>query len=224
MISKLHTSERGRFFSFGSILGLAEAYVDSGVNDVVISTVLLCFAQLGFLIMYVARNHLTRTHTPIRNPRRNLLTTDSSRSENDASILDSTTKTTTTDVAEDEVYILGLCTGLLPAAAAATAGSTGELLELGPEMLRISLRLALEADGRSAQLEQSRESWAFAVPGIPTIEVQKAIDNFHNNMVNKKALDSRILLLLFGLGLTPCLCVCTQGHAIPQTYLYQRRI
>lgn len=53
VISTLHTSERGRFFSFGSLPGLAEAYVDSGVNDVVISTVLLCFAQLGFLIMYV---------------------------------------------------------------------------------------------------------------------------------------------------------------------------
>ena len=108
--------------------------------------------------------------------------------------------------------------------AAATAGSTGELLELGPEILRISLRLALEADRRSAQLEQSRESWAFAVPGIPAIEVQKAIDNFHNNLVNKKAFDSRIFLLLFVLGLTPCLCVCTPGHAIPQTYLYQRRV
>lgn len=54
VISKLHTSERGRFFSFGSIMGLAEAYVDSGVNDVVISTILLCFAQLGFLIMYAS--------------------------------------------------------------------------------------------------------------------------------------------------------------------------
>lgn len=53
VISTLHTSERGRFFSFGSILGLAEAYADSGVNDVAISTVLLCFAQLGFLVMYV---------------------------------------------------------------------------------------------------------------------------------------------------------------------------
>lgn len=63
VISKLHTSERGRFFSFGSILGLAEAYVDSGVNDVAISTVLLCFVQLGFLIMYVARNHLTHIYS-----------------------------------------------------------------------------------------------------------------------------------------------------------------
>lgn len=52
VISGLHTSQRARFFSFGSILGLAEGYLDSGLNDVVLSTVLLCFAQLGFLIMY----------------------------------------------------------------------------------------------------------------------------------------------------------------------------
>lgn len=52
-IAQLHTSERGRFFSFDSILGLAEAYVESGVNDVVLSTVLLCFAQLGFLVLSV---------------------------------------------------------------------------------------------------------------------------------------------------------------------------
>lgn len=52
VISGLHTSQRARFFSFGSILGLAEAYLDSGLNDIVLSTVLLCFAQLGFLILY----------------------------------------------------------------------------------------------------------------------------------------------------------------------------
>lgn len=52
VISGLHTSQRARFFSFGSILGLAEAYFDSGLNDVVLSTVLLCFSQLGFLILY----------------------------------------------------------------------------------------------------------------------------------------------------------------------------
>lgn len=86
------------------------------------------------------------------------------------------------------MYVLGLCTGLLPAAAAATAGSTGELLELGPEILRVSLRLALEADHRSAQLEQSRESWAFAVPGIPATQVQEAIDTFHKNMVHETSI------------------------------------
>lgn len=52
VISGLHTSQRARFLSFGSMLGLAEAYFDCGRNDVVLSTVLLCFSQLGFLILY----------------------------------------------------------------------------------------------------------------------------------------------------------------------------
>lgn len=92
--------------------------------------------------------------------------------------------------------MLGLCTGLLPAAAAVTAGSTGELLELGPEILRVSLRLALEADNRSAQLEQSRESWAFVVPGVSTAQVQETIDTFHKKMVYRN-LNSLILVVSF---------------------------
>lgn len=51
-IAKLNVFERARFFTFDSILGLAESHVQSGVNDVVVSTVLLCTAQLGSLIMY----------------------------------------------------------------------------------------------------------------------------------------------------------------------------
>ena len=50
-IAKLHTSERERFSSFNSIVGLAEAQAQSGVHDVVISTILLCVAQLATLIM-----------------------------------------------------------------------------------------------------------------------------------------------------------------------------
>ena len=48
--AKLHTRERERFRAFDSILGLAESHVN-GTLDVVISTVLLCVAQLGSLIV-----------------------------------------------------------------------------------------------------------------------------------------------------------------------------
>ena len=50
-IGKLQIAERERFFSFDSIIGLAEAHARSGVNDVVVSTILLCIAQLATLIM-----------------------------------------------------------------------------------------------------------------------------------------------------------------------------
>lgn len=49
-VAKLYASERRRFRSFDSILGLAEAHAQSGINDVVVSTILLCVAQLGSLI------------------------------------------------------------------------------------------------------------------------------------------------------------------------------
>ena len=50
-IETLPASHRERFYSFDSILGLAEAHVRGGANDVVLSTVLLCIAQLGSLFM-----------------------------------------------------------------------------------------------------------------------------------------------------------------------------
>lgn len=50
-ISKLPTSERERFSSFDTILALAEAHGKSGSNDVVVSSILLCVAQLGSLIV-----------------------------------------------------------------------------------------------------------------------------------------------------------------------------
>ena len=49
-IAKLHRWERERFRAFDSILVLAEVHVNGGL-DVVISTVLLCVAQLGSLIL-----------------------------------------------------------------------------------------------------------------------------------------------------------------------------
>ena len=51
-ISKLSPSDRERFSSFDSILSLAEAHGKTGSNDVVVSTLLLCVAQLGSLIRY----------------------------------------------------------------------------------------------------------------------------------------------------------------------------
>ena len=49
-IAKLNRWERERFRAFDSILVLAEVHVNGGL-DVVISTVLLCVAQLGSLIL-----------------------------------------------------------------------------------------------------------------------------------------------------------------------------
>ena len=49
-IALLDAFERERFASFYSVIDLAESYVASGKNDVVLSTVLLCIAQVGSMI------------------------------------------------------------------------------------------------------------------------------------------------------------------------------
>lgn len=49
-ITKLGTRERERFRNFDSLISLAESHENGGL-DVVVSTVLLCVAQLGLLIL-----------------------------------------------------------------------------------------------------------------------------------------------------------------------------
>ena len=49
-IALLDAFERERFASFYSVIDLAESYVASGKNDVALSTVLLCIAQVGSMI------------------------------------------------------------------------------------------------------------------------------------------------------------------------------
>lgn len=60
--AKLHTHDRARFQAFDSILSLAEAHLN-GRLDVVISTVLLCVAQLGTLMLSVF--HDPRRHSSL---------------------------------------------------------------------------------------------------------------------------------------------------------------
>lgn len=81
-------------------------------------------------------------------------------------------------------YLVGLCTGMLPAAALAFASSTTELLELAPTIVCISLRLGLESSRRSAQIENSHRSWATVVPGIPLEEQRDILHQFHHKHVS----------------------------------------
>ena len=72
---------------------------------------------------------------------------------------------------------------MLPAAATAASSTSSQLLHLAPEIVRVSLRLGLEASRRSGQIEKSRESWATVVPGIAPFEQQEALDQFHQTHV-----------------------------------------
>ncbi|KAL9581498.1 MAG: hypothetical protein Q9212_003866 [Teloschistes hypoglaucus] len=76
-------------------------------------------------------------------------------------------------------YMVGMCTGMLPVAALAVTTSTSQLLKLAPEIVRMALRLGLEARRRSTQIERSNHSWAAVVSGLAPWEQQKALDLFH---------------------------------------------
>lgn len=95
-----------------------------------------------------------------------------SREDEDESVLEKVPSSTT--------YLVGLCTGMLPAAASAFASSTTQLLELAPGIVCISLRLGLEASRRSAQIEKSSKSWATIVPGVPLQDQKDALHRFHH--------------------------------------------
>jgi len=98
-----------------------------------------------------------------------------SREENDEYIFDARSSRT---------YLVGLCTGLLPAAALAATTSTSQLLKLAPEIVRISLRLGIEATRRSLLIERSSESWATVVSGISAREQQDILDQFNRESVS----------------------------------------
>ena len=72
---------------------------------------------------------------------------------------------------------------MLPAAALAFSNSSTQLLELAPKIVCVSLRLGLEADRRSAQIESSNESWAVVVPGVGLQEQREILLRFHHSHV-----------------------------------------
>ena len=83
-----------------------------------------------------------------------------------------------------DVVILGLCTGLLPAATAATARDTTELLKISVEVVAVAFRLALETTQRSKNIEDGPGCWGFSVINVPPEEQQAIINDFHKAKVS----------------------------------------
>ncbi len=100
-----------------------------------------------------------------------------SRESNNITLYDPASTSTT--------YLVGLCTGLLPAAALASSKSITQLLELAPEIACISLRLGLEASRRSAQIEDSHESWATLLSRVSLQEQREVLRQFHDTHVRR---------------------------------------
>lgn len=82
--------------------------------------------------------------------------------------------------------IVGLCTGLLAAAAVALSPALPALVPLGVEIVLIAFRTGLCAGtaARSLELSQDRAaSWSSIVTGTNDREAQATIDSFHKAKV-----------------------------------------
>lgn len=98
--------------------------------------------------------------------------------------------------APSRVTLVGFCTGLIPAAAVASATSISDVLEIAPELVCISLRLGLAASRRSMQSEPSSESWATVVLAVPRDGQQKEMDEFHEDQAGFESFRLNSLMLM----------------------------
>ena len=88
--------------------------------------------------------------------------------------------------------IVGLCTGLLPAAVAAVATNIAELVDIARETVMVSLRLGLHAKQRSSQIDQTSGSWSIALSGADIGETRSTIDRYHHDRVSSFPLHWKI--------------------------------
>ncbi|KAK5999172.1 Non-reducing polyketide synthase PKS16 [Cladobotryum mycophilum] len=73
----------------------------------------------------------------------------------------------------------GILHGEVPAAFAAVARDTSELVELAVEATHIIFRLARELSRRSVMIDKTHAPWSQTVVGIPQGKVQDILDEFH---------------------------------------------
>lgn len=90
--------------------------------------------------------------------------------ENDPALLDSSTP----------LLSLGICGGLLPAAAVAVATNIHELIEVASYLARVNCRVAVAISRRSLGIESGTGSWAFSVLGKDIVaQLPDILKQFH---------------------------------------------
>ena len=91
--------------------------------------------------------------------------------ENDSTVLNS------------GAILLGLCSGVLPAIAAALSKSIRELLSFSLKLVSLSFILAVEVERRSHQIEDGNGVWGYSVINTSPDEQQKILDKFNKTNV-----------------------------------------
>jgi hypothetical protein len=80
---------------------------------------------------------------------------------------------------------LGLCTGLLPAAALTGSKNISDLISISVETIAICFRLALELYRRTRRIEDVPGHWAYTVLGVSAQELDTILEDFHRSKVRR---------------------------------------
>ncbi|KAI0024609.1 hypothetical protein F4780DRAFT_775556 [Xylariomycetidae sp. FL0641] len=94
------------------------------------------------------------------------------------------------ELSAEQPVLLGICTGLLAAAAASCCRNLTELLWLADEVVELAFRIGAEAARRASYVEASTASWAVLASGVDAGDAEEAIERFNARCVlapNKKA-------------------------------------
>ena len=161
--SRLSAEEREWPLEISSLLGMAEENIRRPESNGIVATVLMCIGRIGELIVYVLG-----VASPCS------LLKVARYAEEDPSILGAENTPT---------KILALCTGMLPAAVAAAARDTSELVTVGIEMVSITFRMAFEVSRRMRLVEDVGGNWATTVLGVDRKRMQILLDDFHSSQV-----------------------------------------
>lgn len=80
--------------------------------------------------------------------------------------------------------MVGWCTGLLPAAVAASAVSMVQVLELAPRAVELSIKIGVDAHRKAAAVEDHPGSWARVVKGCPETDLEAMLNQFNATNVS----------------------------------------
>jgi hypothetical protein len=164
-ISKLPAEQHPVWPAFTTIVELAEVCGKQENPPGSIMMMLVCVARLGELLMYVYALAEAGVHANTR---------WDSFAQRDPRILGSE---------HNPVHMVGLCTGLLPAAAAAISQNPAELFDVSLLILSVVIRLATEIEKRSRLIDNTPGSWGYLVTSLSAQRQQEVIDAFHAEQV-----------------------------------------
>jgi hypothetical protein len=96
------------------------------------------------------------------------------------------------NILSPERSIIGLCSGLLAAAAVSSFSSPSSCIPLAVETVRIAFRLGLHVDTVADRLRvkaHETESWSVLVSGITELVAKYAVEDFNTQNVRAPSLN-----------------------------------